>query len=118
MKQGDIIQITAPDVPLPFFQAAVVEVNGDDLEVLSTYLVPFQHPGTFKLSQIKVEVVTPAEEAVERITGFAPGTRLTTVTRKGVRVEGALALGFGPYLTIRLDDGQLCTGSKTYFTAV
>lgn len=118
MKTGDIIQMRAPDVPLPEFPAAVVEVSGDDLEVLSTFLVPFRHPGKFKLSRVETMVTCPAEQAVERETGFPLGARCRTTLRDGSVQEGAAAVGFDGILVIRRDDGELVTGGRNFFTAV
>lgn len=66
-QTGDFIAFQSSDVPLPEVQAVVIEDNGDTVEVLSTLLVPFQHSGTFKRSEMKnLMLVYPAGVAVPR----------------------------------------------------
>lgn len=116
MNRGDIVQIRASDVPLPEFPAVVINVTATQLEVMSTLLAPFQHSGKFNLNDIETITVHPAEGAVEKETGFPLGAHCRTRVKVGGSFqEGKAIAGFDGVLVIERADGELITGSKSYF---
>lgn len=115
MKPGDIIQMQSNEIPLPEFSAAVIAVDENNLEILSTLIVPFQHGGKFKRSEIRTMVTCPAEEAVERETGFKLGTVVRTRLRDGSEVICKAFAGFNGILVGVRDDGRFVTGGSSFW---
>lgn len=114
-EPGDYIDFRHPDVPLKEIQAAVIEDQGDNVEVMSTLLIPFKHSGIFdKARMTGTVVVHPAAVAVpqESRRDWMPGQMLTTDDD-----EGCLVAAFDGVVACKHKSGQYLTGGVSFFKA-
>lgn len=119
---GDIVSFQTRVVPLPEVQAAVVDVVDGVLEVISTFLVPFQHSGQFREADVdRIMVVYPAAVAIpqeSRGRGFFQGQIVSAVLKDDQEHRGEVIAAFDGIVVARQSDGQLFTGGAMRFHAV
>lgn len=121
LEVGDYIAFTSDQVPLPHVEAAVIAVKDGVLEVLSTFLVPFQHSGLFMEEQVKnLEVIHPAEIAIpqeSRGRRFAKGQEVL-INLQGHDVRAKVVSAFDGVVVARNGEDMLITAGALRFEAM
>ena len=122
LETGDFVAFQTKAVPLPEIQAAVIGVENGVLEVMSTFLTPFQHGGKFTEAEVdRIMVVYPAEVAIpqeSRGKSFPRHQRVSVVVQDGEEHQGKVVAAFDGVVVARKGDGQLITGGASHFNAV
>lgn len=122
LETGDFVVLQTEAVPLPEVQAAVIGVENDVLEVISTILVPFQHGGKFTEDEVdQIIVVYPAEVAIpqeSRGKSFSKHQRVSVIVQGGEKHQGMVVAAFDGVVVARKSDGKLITGGASHFNAV
>lgn len=119
---GDIVALQTSVLPIPEVSAAVIRVEGGVLEVLSTFLVPFNHNGIFTESDVdRIEVIYPAEVAIpkeSRGKGFSKG-QYVRVNVEGVGSQGGrVVAAFDGIVVAQREDGELITAGASFFEEI
>ncbi len=115
---GDLVALRSNAVPLPEVQAAVININSDEIEVLSTMLIPFKHNGKFKKGEVdEIVMIHPADYAIpQESRGKFQKEQTVTVTVKGRKETGSVIAAFdGIIVAQRKKDGKFIVGGMSYF---
>ena len=119
LEIGDLVVFESKSIPLPEVQASVIGVENGVLEVLSSFLVPFQHDGRFTENEvIRIMVASPSKIAIPQESGskkFSKHQSVTAVLQDGRKHQGKVIAAFDGVVVARKDDGQLITGGASFF---
>lgn len=116
LNRGDLIHLRCRAIPLPEFPAAVIRMHDDELEVLSTFLVPFGHNGVFPVADIEcLALVHPAAQAIPAESRGFVEHEIVSAEIGEYRQYGRVIAAFDGIVVAEREDGELITGGAMHF---
>ena len=120
LATGDLVEFVSGSIPVPSIPAVVIDVKDGVLEVMSTFLVIFQHSGKFTPDEVlAIEVILPAAFAIpqeSRGRNFTQFQKVTTSVN-GQECQGKVIAAFDGIVVAQQEDGELVSGGALRFEA-